>query len=189
MGVIASGFTSQAAISSLRQVFTSGDPHAVLLPGAMLAEAREALRESAAGAPITVMAIADRGSYRQVSMPDSPFLEILAEYASAIAGETLVVRGAALRRLARGDYSLTKDDTHPLAGLRAELLVDLSSAATGEAEVTWTDGGSRTVALLQSPGSVALVERAPGIHRHERYLTARVGERVVERLYLSLAGS
>ncbi|MDB4966169.1 MAG: hypothetical protein JWN44_1858 [Myxococcales bacterium] len=91
-------------------------------------------------------------------------------------------------RLRRGDYQLLKHDARerPPAA-HVELIVDLSAAATGEAELVYTDGGATLFYVPQLPGSVAVIERPPALLRYQRYLCLRVADAEVHRLRLTLA--
>jgi hypothetical protein len=127
------------------------------------------------------------------------------EVARAAADDALFTRLAALARLSdpavpmlrldsfewlrlrHGDYQLLKADAHQRPpGAHVELLADLSAAASGEAEVVYTDGGANVFYVPQLPGSVAVVQRPPGLLRYQRYLSLRVAAAEVHRLRLTL---
>lgn len=126
--------------------------------------------------------IADRLRLETATL-DDPLVARL----GALAGDVL---GAALRPidvrwmcLRHGDYQLTKGDARERpAEPHVELIADLSAAATGEAEIFYSDG--RVVA--QRPGAVVIVERDATSLRWQRYLTLRVGDAAVYRLRLTL---
>lgn len=188
--VIAPSFASQAALPALRGAFAASAPRMLFLPDALLVHAGAALLESAEGGARRDQAVADRGSYRQVELPPSPFVEILGEFAAAVAGEPLSVGRAVLRELRPGDYALMKDDARSRPpGAFLELMVDLSPVAAGVADLVYVSPEGAHLAVPQQPLGLLLVERRPGMLRHERYTSLRHAGALVRRLYLALLPS
>jgi hypothetical protein len=187
VSVLEPALATPVSTAALAQLFARSAPRAVFVPGAITAAAAAVLRALADAAAWSRFDVADRGSYHEATLGTDPLLDELAALACAITGEELAPIAVRARRLRHGDYSLMKGDARSRpAGLLAELVVDLSDAATGEAEVSYTDGSAALVVVPQLPRSLALVERTPAIHRHERYLTHRIGAREVVRLYVEL---
>ncbi len=150
------------------------------------ADERAALRAALDAAGWTRSWIADRHRLETASLAGplaDALVARLAALAGAAAGATLRPRAVRWLRLRHGDYQLTKCDAleRPSAP-HVELIADLSAAATGEAEIFYSDG--RVVPQL--PGSVAIIERDATMLRWQRYLTARVGDAAVHRLRLTL---
>lgn len=94
-------------------------------------------------------------------------------------------------RMVRGDYALCLDDDHWMKALPAgdlyELTLDVSEAASGEAEVVYTHRGQAFFSVEQTPGQLAVVLRGATVARYDRYLTHRVGQLAVLRLRASFA--
>ena len=126
--------------------------------------------------------LADR--YRlAVATLDDPLLDRLAELAATVVGAPLGRTSHQWMRLVHGDYQLMKGDAlvRPPAP-HVELIADVSAAATGEAEIFYSDGR----VLPQLPGAVAVLRRDATLVRWQRYLTLRVGDAAVYRLRLTL---
>ena len=127
---------------------------------------------------------------------DAPLFARLVDLAAAATANAAATAAGAARpslrnfewqRLRHGDYQLLKHDAHtrPPAA-HVELIADFSAAATGEAEVFYTDGAATLFPVPQLPGSVAVVARPPSLLRYQRYLSLRVGPAAVHRLRLTL---
>lgn len=154
-----------------------------LRTGAVEADERARVRAALDAAGWRRSFVADRERLETATL-DDPLPARLAALAGEIAGAALVPMGVRWMRLGHGDYQLTKGDARarpPEPHL--ELIADLSAAATGEAEIFYSDGR----VLPQLPGSVAVVERDATLLRWQRYLTLRVGAAAVYRLRLTLA--
>ncbi|HEX9104474.1 MAG TPA: hypothetical protein VF997_19820, partial [Polyangia bacterium] len=127
--------------------------------------------------------IADRQRLETAALAD-PVVARLTALAGRVVGAELRALGVRWLRLRHGDYQLTKADAlERPAGAHVEVIADLSAAATGEAEIFYSDG--RIVA--QRPGAVSVVERDASLLRWQRYLTLRVGDAAVYRLVVTLA--
>jgi hypothetical protein len=178
-------------VAGLRTFYRGSPLPMMVAPLALLPGDCAALRSSVADLPMVTLAVADRGRYRHGDEPRAPGLVAeLRELAEQTAELRLEAAGLRWLRLAHGDYALTKDDHHQARagrpeGTHLELLLDFSATSTGEAEIVYTDGTCQ-LAVPQLAGSVALVERRPGIYRYQRYLTHRVGDAEVWRLQLAL---
>jgi hypothetical protein len=129
--------------------------------------------------------VPDRGRYLVATTHVEPELFARLE---ALAAERLgaaVARVAARwTRLVRGDYALYKDDARRRAG-DAEVCLDLSAAASGEAQIVYR-AEDETAAVAQRPGAGAVVERRRPVYRYDRYLGVRYGDGEVFRLTLGL---
>jgi len=121
-----------------------------------------------------------------ISTLDDPLLERLVALAASVAGARLVRRDYEWMRLVHGDYQLMKGDAleRPKEP-HVELIADVSAAATGEAEIFYSDG--RVVPQL--PGAVAVLKRDATLVRWQRRLSLRVGDAVVYRLRLTLVSA
>lgn len=133
--------------------------------------------------------LADRGAYDTAEAPAPARVEAaLTEIASTIARRPLEVRARRWYRLRAGDYTLAKDDRwafiEPPGWI--DLSLDLSVEPTEEAEVVFTHRGAPFFTVPQRFGAIGLVERGPTVGRFDRYLTHRVGDRIVARLRLLL---
>jgi hypothetical protein len=163
-------------------------PH-LMVPGAISSDVAAALREQLDAAGCETFAIADRGHYRcNGSLRVEALWAGLADFAGRIAGAALEVRDARWLRFARGDYALVKDDSRRRpGGDHVELTLDLSTAATGEAELVYAGWpGGAAVMVPQLPSMLVLVERTAAITRYDRPVTLRAGGAEVIRLRLSL---
>ena len=118
-----------------------------------------------------------------ISTLDDPLLERLVALAASVAGARLVRRDHQWMRLVHGDYQLMKGDAleRPKEP-HVELFADVPAAATGKAEIFYSDG--RVVPQL--PGAVAVLKRDATLVRWQRRLSLRVGDAVVHRLRLTL---
>jgi hypothetical protein len=157
------------------------------------ADVLAAARDGAGRARFEAFNLAHQGRYERSEAPIAePVAEALARIASAASGRPVAVRRHRWMRLRAGDYSLRADDAAWLehAGIPADPLdmtLDLSLVSTGEADVVFTHEGTAFFTVPQGPGQIGLAERTPSVERYDRYLTHRVGDRVVVRLRLLLA--
>ncbi len=169
------------------EIFRGVAMPSLLLPFAIDADACAALRARLADAGTEPFWIADRGRYRHNGdfRIDELWTELRA-LAVAIVGASLEVIGGRWQIFSHGDYALVRDDAHTRpAGRHLELLLDVSAAASGEAEVMYSDGTS-VLAVPQWPGMLALIDRPPAVSRFERPVTVRSNGLDVVRLRLSL---
>jgi hypothetical protein len=163
-----------------------------VVPEAVLAEARRAAEE----AGFEAFDLAHRGLFERSEHPLPPLVErSLVEIASLVAGRPLVIARHELMRFRAGGYSLRAED-HLWVGPRLgvgdpplDVSLDLSTVATGEAEVVFTHAGVAYFTVPQRPGELGVAERGPSTGRFDRYLTHRVGSAVIVRLRALLVAS
>lgn len=187
--MIAAHHTGDEMIEVYRALLRGADVRHLMVPDAIQPEVATALRAQLDAAGCEPFAIADRGRYRwNGALRVEALWTSLADFAGRVTGAALEVRGARWLRFGRGDYALIKDDfgTRP-PGDHVELTLDLSIAATGEAELVYAarpDG----VALMmpQLPSMLLLVERTAASTRYDRPVTLRAGGAEVIRLRLWL---
>lgn len=178
--------TSAPPIRELRAAYGGVRPRHVVVPDVIEPAAAAALRARLAGHWSTYD-VPDRGRFAiAATAPEPELFSRLCVLTAAITGRTLRVGAHRWTRLGRGDYALMRAD----AALRAtgghiEASLDLSPAATGEADIVYLDRGDLAV-VAQVPGSLAIVGRRPSTWRFDRYLTARVDDGTVWRLRLAL---
>jgi hypothetical protein len=160
---------------------------AVLLPDAISAPARAAIRSHLAEAGLQPFDLAHQGRYAFNDTWAEPTLfEGLTAIAEHIAGASLEITRACWIQMVRGDYALIRDDKTP-PDRSLELTLDLSAApALDGGEVCYRHRGQLFFAVKPAPGTLALIERGPTIERYTRYLTHRSSEAVVVRLRLAL---
>jgi len=130
------------------------------------------------------------GRYGENGTHEEPELfRRLLDLATEAAGRSFTLVNFRWRRLRPGDYSLQVDDRDwPRSGADTEVLLDLSERSSEEAEVVWAlELQPPWFVMPQRSGGVAVVVREPGVFRYERYLTCRMREREIVRLYLALA--
>jgi hypothetical protein len=179
---------SSSAIDALGRAFRGARLPAVasaeIVEVDVLREAREALDRVA----LTRFDVADRGAYDASDAPAPAHVEsALAAIASSIAGRALAVSDRRWYRFCAGDYTLVKDDRwSATAPGWIDLSLDLSLEPTGEGEVVFAHRGEVFFTVPQTLGAVGVAERGATVSRFDRYLTHRVGDRVVERLRLRL---
>jgi hypothetical protein len=131
--------------------------------------------------------VPDRGRFAlSEAAPRAALFERLRALATRVTGRRLRVGRHRWTRLRHGDYALVLADLRlRTPGTHVEVLLDLSPAATGAAEVVYLDR-DRHVVVGQQPGTAVLVGRRPTTWRFDRYLSARVGAAEVWRLRLAL---
>jgi hypothetical protein len=161
---------------------------AALVDDAFSSETWRSLREAAERVSFSRFDLAPRGKY-EMSIAEAPSAAITEarELVASFAGGPVALAMHRFMRLRRGDYALVLDDAPRVARLAPggfELIVDLSRAASSEAEVVFTHRGDAFFTMPQRPRSVALVARGPTVRRYARYLTHRLGEASVVRLEL-----
>ncbi|MFO0612031.1 MAG: hypothetical protein U0414_05565 [Polyangiaceae bacterium] len=157
-----------------------------LLDAGLVTRARDALLEIACER----YELADRGAYdtSEVAAPGD-VEDSIAVAASSVVGAPLEVIARRWYRMRAGDYTLAKDDrwAHEARdALWYDVSLDVSREATSEAEIVFTHRGSAFFTVPQRFGELAVVARGPTVARFDRYLTHRVGSRIVERLRLLL---
>jgi hypothetical protein len=178
-----------AFVASFRRVTLRSSGADDICPADVLAAARD----GAERARFEAFDLAHQGRYERSEQPiPDRVAEELARIASEASGRPVAVRRHRWMRMRAGDYSLRADDGAWLesAGIPAEPLdmtLDLSLMSTGEADVVFTHEGTAYFTVPQRPGQIGLAERTPSVERYDRYLTHRVGDRVVLRLRLLLA--
>jgi hypothetical protein len=153
-----------------------------LRPDVIDAEERARVRAALDAAGWQPRAIADRYQLAVATL-DDPLIDRLVELAATVAGMPLERQGHEWMRLQHGDYQLMKGDAlERPSESHVEVIADLSAAATGEAEIFYSDG--RVVPQL--PGAVAVLKRDATLVRWQRHLSLRVGDAAVYRLRLTL---
>jgi hypothetical protein len=184
----------ELSLLAYREAFHSMPVGAVVIPRALPPDAVNALRERIAMRAFREHWLADRGRYAVCHEIDEPELFRALERATGtiVDGRATLMRIRCLR-LSQGDYSLYRDDE--LAGQAArsseerrtiEATIDASEASSAEAQVVYSLRGHNFFAVPQLSGSLALVERHPGVRRYDRYLNHHMRDRVVYRLRFTL---
>lgn len=155
-------------------------------------EACGVLRSLAAAQKFIHFDLAPRGRFELCDAAlDEALEDELASIVAACAASAVKLVAHRWTRLVRGDYALCLDDEHWMKSLPGsevyELTLDVSGAASGEAEVVYTHRGQAFFSVEQAPGQLAVVYRGPTVARYDRYLTQRVGDLTVLRLRASYA--
>jgi hypothetical protein len=172
------------AIEALRVAYQQMPAPGVVGDEALTAAAAAELRARIGEAAFEPYWLAHRGRYQVArDQTDAPLLVELEAIASRITGDVLTPIAARWLRLAHGDYILREDDPPP-AARRVEAILDFSAAACGAADIVYTRRGAPVLYLPQRPRTLAVVDRAPDLERHVRYLDHRVGAHEVFRLEL-----
>ena len=173
--------------------FRSATFRSASAPGVVSERTLLAAREAAESVRFEARDLAHLGRYEHAPLLLPPFaLDELCGIAASAAGRPVTIRSQTLFRLRAGDYTLTADDESRTSGFAPDepfldLTLDVSPDATGEAEVVFTHGPVSCFTVTQRPGELGLAERTIANGRYDRYLTHRVGERVVTRLRLLLS--
>jgi hypothetical protein len=169
-----------------RAAFQGATIPAVVIPEMVSPATAEEIRGHLSTAGLSPFFLAHRGRYAFNDTFAAPALfQGLLTVAEHLAGAPLAIAAARWIRLVQGDYALMRDDAPP-PGRTLELTLDLSTAASGGAEVCYCHKGQLFFAAPQEPRSLAVVERGPAVQRYERYLGHRAGDAEVVRLRLSL---
>jgi hypothetical protein len=179
--------TTARMLAPYRAAYHERPIPAVLVPDAVSSALAASLRARVAGA-LEPFEIADRGRYARTREARDGDLEasLLTLASSELSGADLAIASVEWLRFVRGDYALSKDDV-PQASPALELTLDVSSGATGEAEIVYArQSGEIVFVAPQEPLSLALVARVPSVRRYARYLTHRVGDAEVLRLRIVL---
>jgi hypothetical protein len=177
-----------ADLDVVRGRFRDGRCHHVVLPELVAEDRAAPMRAYVDEAGFAPFYEPDRGRYEingDLAVPE--LFEELRELAEQIVEHPLQIGPARWVRLRHRDYALLKGDAKTRASedKHLEVTLDFSSRATGQAEIVYTDG-VEPWAVVQQPGSVAIVERDPWMYRYERYLDHRVADGVIYRLRLAL---
>jgi hypothetical protein len=174
----------------IRAQFAEGRCHHVVLGGFLDEAAAAALREQVNSATFTAYSAPDRGHYEHNhELVIRALFDELRAVAEQLAGRPLRLDHARWLRLKHRSYQLIKDDARdrPVTP-HLELTLDFSAAATGQAEIVYTDGHESWV-VPQLPGAISIVEREPWLYRYASYLNHEVQDAVVHRLRLLLSAS
>ena len=174
-------------LDELRCVFRATRCHHVMVPGALVDTATAKLREDIDRAAFSQFDEPDRGRYELATGIEVPaVVDELRALAEHVVERPLSLQRAMWLRLRHRDYLLIKGDAKErLAVTHVEVTLDFSAAATGGAELVYTDG-VETWPVLQEPGSVTIALREPWLFRYDRYLNSAVGDKLVHRLRLIL---
>ena len=174
-------------VDELRTTFRATRCHYLVVPGVFAGTAAAKLRADVDALPFEVFDVPDRGHYETTAdVTIAAVFDELRALAEQVIERPLAVTRARWQRLRHRDYMLMKGDAKDrFDGPNIEVTLDFSSAATGGAELVYTDGYESWV-VIQEPGSVAIVEREPWLYRYDRYLNLAVGDKVVHRLRLTL---
>lgn len=175
-------------LDELRGAFRDHRCHHVMVPAAVAETVLVKLRDDVARAAFGVFDEPDRGRYERATELAIPavFDEVRA-IAEQLVERPLAVERTVWQRLRHRDYLLIKGDARErMETAHVEVTLDFSAAATGQAEMIYTDG-FESWPVNQEPGSVTIVAREPWLFRYDRYLTAAVGDKVVHRLRMLLA--
>jgi hypothetical protein len=180
--------SAETSLGLLRAHFSASDPpHAELtraLPSGLFDEARTAsniAKYVAFSSPLL-------GRYEVADAHgDGPLLQRLAILASAVAATPLTPITAEWRRLRHRCYARSSDDrnardpriTHELI---LDASVDLAGASEEDGPIVYTHRGEPFFVVPRRPGALTLVARRPGIVRHTRYVTHRMGNATFVRL-------
>lgn len=175
-------------LEEVRELFRAARCHHVLLPGVLGPEAAGTLRTELAGRALARFDEPDRGRYEFADEPARlPIIDEMRALAEQVVERPLEIARATWLRLSHRDYLLLKGDAGTrLPTAHMEVTLDFSAAATGSAELVYTDG-YESWPVFPEPGSVAIVRREPWVFRYDRYLPHTVGDHVVHRLRLLLA--
>ncbi|CAN5918070.1 hypothetical protein BH11MYX3_BH11MYX3_09470 [soil metagenome] len=173
----------------MRAQFRDGRCHHVVVAGFLTPEAATDLRAQIDAAPFTTFDIPDRGHYehnRELALP--ALFDELRAVAEQVTERSLRIEHARWLRLRHRDYQLIKDDAtdRPVPGAHVELILDVSTLTSGQAELVYTDGHESWV-VPQVAGAISIVEREPWLFRYARYLNLGIGDAVIHRLRLSLS--
>jgi hypothetical protein len=179
--------TGSASLAQAVAAYCAAPIPAVVLPDAISAPARAAIRSRLAETGLQPFYLAHRGRYAfNDTWVDPALFEGLAVIAEHLAGASLEIMGLCWIQMVRGDYALIRDD-RPTARRSLELTLDLSEAPVeGGGEVCYRHRGQLFFAVTPAPGSLAVVERGTTIERYTRYLTHRVADQGIVRLRLAL---
>ncbi len=174
-------------LSQVAHAFRSSAFPAVTVPelieSPILAKARDALRLDAS----QLFEIADRGRYLEwPGHEETIILPRLLAVAESIVGMPLAPMLTRWSCLEHRSYGLVRDDDlRQPADAWIEVLLDLSEAPTGAAEVIY-NRPEGAIVIPQLPGHLTIVGRDTSTRRYERYLNHRVRGARVHRLTLAL---
>jgi hypothetical protein len=179
------------ALEPLRADYEGRAIPAVFVPGAVSIERAAALRDRVATASRERFDLAHHGRFERTSeVRDAELETSLREFAEHFTRARLVIVSTTWFVMRHGDYALARaDDAMRAAGAPSsiELTLDVSPGASGEADIVYARlDGSIVFAAPQEPRGLAIVERAAGVRRYERYLTHKVGDLAVTRMRMRL---
>jgi hypothetical protein len=188
--MIRPGFDEGVPLETFRRQFRDSRPRFAMVPMLLTPESMEVLRTRVRAAGWRPFLLADRGRYEVNDMlVDEELFEPLRQFAERITESRLQVgEPARWLRLRHGDYALIRDDSFHLRAQpprHLELTLDFSEDEHDQAHIVYTDGQQGWI-VPQSPGTLALFERAGGFFRYDRYLPHTVGDAEVHRLRLPL---
>lgn len=181
------------ALRAFVGAFRSATFRSASAPGVVSDPTLMAARDAAESARFEARDLAHLGRYEHAPLLLPPVaLDELCGIAASAAGCPVALCAQSLLRLRAGDYTLSADDAARTERFGRDepfldLTLDLSPSATGEAEVVFTHGTVACFTVTQRPGELGLAERTTSNGRYDRYLTHRVGARVVTRLRLLLS--
>jgi hypothetical protein len=186
--LIRADILDDATVTSLRTVFRGSGIPFVNVESAVQAETAAGIRSQVDAAGYETFYIADRGRYQlNDSLDMKPLVSSLLAVASRIVDASLALARTRWFCFRRGDYSLQKDDAqNRLEGTWFELTLDFSERASGQSDITYSDGSTRLLIVPQEPGCLTLIERTPAIYRYIRPMTVHSLADRVHRLQLWL---
>jgi hypothetical protein len=134
----------------------------------------------------TRWSLLDRGSYEWIDSPDEPeLLAAIVAFARETTKRDVAVEHARAVRMVPGDYVFVRHDRvyddRPI-----EVVVDLSAAPVSGAEVHYRHRGQVFFVFPSQPGAAAVVERGPTVMRNSAYVSKRLGNAEVVRLFALL---
>ncbi len=179
------------ALEPLRAAYEGRAIPAVFVPGVVSIAHATRLSTAVDQAERERFDVAHRGRYERTSAVRDLELEgKLPAIAEHFARRKLMIASSVWIVMRHGDYALSRDDDSATRGDHEgaiELTLDVSPHPTGEADLVYARaGGGIVFAAPQEPRGLAIVERVAGVRRYERYLTHRVGDRVVTRMRMRL---
>jgi hypothetical protein len=134
----------------------------------------------------TRWSLLDRGSYDFVDAPELPVVTgAIARIARETTGRELAVEHVRAVRMLPGDYVFVRHD-RVYDDRPVEVVVDLSAAPVTGAEVHYRHRGQVFFVFPSRPGALAVVERGPTVMRNSTYVSKRLGNVEVVRLFVLL---
>lgn len=186
-------FTRQTelALEPYRDAFAQMAMGAIVVRGGLTEHVVEEIRGRLVMKSFTPYRLAHRGHFAFVDDVEEPALVAgLVDLAEHITETRLVLVKARCFRLTRGDYvlsSIHEDELRfDVSGRMIDVIVDLSAASSGEAQVVYAHKGEHFFAAPQLSRSIAIIERRPSVTRYHRYLNHKMAGRVVYRHCMTL---
>lgn len=134
----------------------------------------------------TRWSLLDRGSFDFIDAPALPVaVGAITRIACEASGRELTVRDVRAVRLRPGDYVFVRHD-RVYDDRPVEVVVDLSAAPVPGAEVHYRHRGQVFFVFPSRPGAAAVVERGPTVMRNATYVSKRLGNVEVVRLFVLL---